>query len=155
MKLVAMALAMALAGSSYNRGDWISANQWKHTREHILDRDQVNGQWVCKYSGVSIPNSRNVDIDHIIPLKYAYDNGGANFSPDRKHQMATDDSNLVSVSAHENRSKGDKGLSEYLPSQNQCWYLRHWDYVARKYGVKIRGQDASILAKGLASCPTK
>ena len=154
MKLLALALAASLITTfSYNRSDWISASQWKKTREKILARDQIDGHWVCKYSGAVIDTRTKVDIDHVIPLKYANEHGGDQFSPDKKHKFANDDSNLVSSSAHENRSKGDDGLSQYLPSKNTCWYYRHWDYMSRKYGIKLRGADASILAKGLASCP--
>lgn len=155
MKFIALALALSLAGSEYTRSDWVIASQWTKARTKVLKRDKVNDHWVCKYSGEVITESRKVDIDHVIPLKYAFEHGGDQFSPDKKHRFATDDSNLVSTSAHENRSKGDDGLSEYVPRQNACWYYRHWDYVSRKYSLKIRGADASILAKGLASCPTK
>jgi len=156
MKLLAFALAASLlSASTYNRSDWISASQWKKTRQKILVRDQVDGHWVCKYSGALIESSRKVDIDHVIPLKYANEHGGNQFSPDKKRRFANDDSNLVSASAHENRSKGDDGLSQYLPAKNTCWYYRHWDYMSRKYGIKLKGADASILAKGLASCPAK
>ncbi len=155
MKILALALTALLATSSYNRSDWIVNSQWKRTRSHILQRDQVNGHWVCKYSGAIVENSRQIDIDHVIPLSYANDHGGNVFSLAKKRQFANDDSNLVSVTVHENRSKGDDGLEDYLPRQNQCWYFRHWDYMSRKYGLKIRGKDASILAKGLAKCADK
>lgn len=156
MKLLALALATSLlSASAYNRSDWVNSSQWRKTREKILSRDQVNGHWVCKYSGAVIEDRRKVDIDHVIPLKYANEHGGDQFSPDKKHRFANDDSNLVSASAHENRSKGDDGLSQYLPAKNTCWYFRHWDYMSRKYGVKLTSADARILAKGLASCQTR
>lgn len=156
MKLTAFALAFSLlAGGTYDRSDWISPSKWRTTRTKILNRDQVNGTWTCKYSGIQISESRMVDIDHIIPLKYANDIGGSEFTPTLKQKFATDDSNLVSVSQHENRSKGDAGLSGYLPQNNTCFYLRHWKYISTKYKLHLPRKDSTILAKGLKTCKDK
>jgi CRISPR/Cas system Type II protein with McrA/HNH and RuvC-like nuclease domain len=112
----------------------------------------VNGAWVCKYSGVAIPESRLVDIDHIVPIKYTFDITNGSFTSAKKHAFAVDDSNLVSVSQHENRSKGDAGLSGYMPQQNGCFYLSHWRYMVKKYKLHLPAQDSAILAKGLKIC---
>ena len=155
-KFLALFLILALGVfAEYDRSEWLNPSTWVKTRKKVLQRDMKGSIWLCKYSGDTIPESRLVDIDHIIPLKYAYSIGGSEFSIELKHKFATDDSNLVSVGQHENRSKGDNGLSEYLPKVNTCWYYRHWKYMSSKYKLRLPRKDSTILAKGLRSCRDK
>lgn len=153
MNILIIALStILLSASTYDRSDWISKSMWTKTRTKILARDAVGDHWVCKYSGKAIEASKDMDIDHIIPLKYAFDNGGDTFPSSKKKQFATDDSNLVTVSAHENRSKGDAGLSGYIPVNNACYYVRHWKYVSAKYNLHIPRKDSLIMVKTLKAC---
>lgn len=137
---------------TYDRSDWISPSQWKKARKKTLDRQRIGNFWICEYSLDTIKNSTDLDIDHIIPLKYAFDHGGENFSDDLKHAFATDDSNLVAVNEHENRSKGDKNVLEYMPPNNQCFYLHHWFYVYNKYHLTLDSSESGYIVRGLKSC---
>lgn len=153
MNILIIALStILLSASTYNRTDWVKKSSWTKTRAKILVRDAVGDRWVCKYSGKTVEKSRDIDIDHIIPIKYAHDNGGDTFSIAKKKQFATDDSNLVAVTAHENRSKGDAGLSGYMPIDNACYYVRHWKYVSAKYKLHIPRKDSLIMVKTLKAC---
>lgn len=155
MKILAIVITlstMLFAASNYDRSEWVVKSKWTKARAKVLLRDAVGDHWVCKYSGKTFNESRGLDIDHIIPIKYAFDNGGDTFSIAKKKQFATDDSNLVAVSAHENRSKGDAGLSGYMPIVNTCFYVRRWKYVSTKYKLHIPRKDSLIMAKTLKTC---
>lgn len=150
MKCVLAALFIIFSG--YDRSDWISRSSWTRARTAILKRDRTENYWICRYSGIRIANKSKVDIDHIIPLKYAYGHCGDTLPDIKKRQLATDTLNLVAVSFHENRSKGDDGVLEYMPSDNQCWYLSRWKAVSKKYHLCLPKQDSAYIDRGVRAC---
>lgn len=141
-----------LFSGSYDRSDWISQSAWGKARKRTLDRQRIQNFWICEYSLDTIKESRKLDIDHIVPLKYAYEHGGDKFSDDLKRRFATDDSNLVAVNEHENRSKGDDGVLQYMPPNNQCFYLHHWYYITHKYPLQIPANEEGYIERGLKAC---
>jgi len=149
--LVSLVGALFLS-PTYDRSDWISQSSWKKVRSKVLARDQTYNYWICRYSGTKLTNKRLVDIDHIVPLKYANEHCGDSFSETKKRQFATDTLNLVSTSTHENRSKGDDGVLEYMPSENQCWYLERWHLVTKKYYICLPSADSAYIARGVKAC---
>ena len=64
-------LAIIFSGS-YKRSDWINSSQWKKARKKTLARERIENYWICKYSLEEINNATDLDIDHIIRLKYAF-----------------------------------------------------------------------------------
>lgn len=117
--------------------------------------DTVNsGEWVDPYSGKSITSASELDIDHIIPLKYAAENGGQSWSEDKKEIFANDPDNLLATSAKENRSKGAKGPSDYMPPYKayRCQYAKSFVGVASKYDLSIQKNDSDVLNKTLSDC---
>lgn len=113
-----------------------------------------SGEWIDPYSGRKITSSSDIDIDHIIPLSYAASHGGQKWDEDLKEQFANDPDNLLATSAKENRAKGDKGPSEYMPpySAYHCQYAKSFTYVADKYDLSITKADYETLKKVLQSC---
>jgi len=129
-------------------------------KEPVLFRDNlkriyiIRGLWQCRYTGLWFWNSRKLDVDHIIPLKYADEHGGASWSARKKEQFANDLENLIPVSAGANRGKGARGPTEWLPTRREGnhsvedtdaleisedindWYLRRWIYLEEKYGLR-------------------
>jgi hypothetical protein len=148
-------------------------SQWKHwigtpcdTRESALAEQGSNitkdpatckiisGSWVDPYSGDTFTNPGDLDIDHVIPLGYAAKHGGQDWSADKKQQFANDRSQLLAVSAKENRSKSDKGPEKYMPPRRefQCEYSKLWVSTATKYGVSVTEGDKRALKAGLQKC---
>ena len=117
--------------------------------------DTVNsGEWVDPYSGKSISSASDLDIDHIVPLKYAAENGGQSWSEGEKEKFANDPDNLLATSAKENRSKGAKGPSDYMPPYKayRCQYSKSFVGVASKYNLSIQKKDLNVLNKTLSDC---
>lgn len=150
--LLLCALLLNISSSTYDRKDWISSSSWTKARNRTLARDRIENYWICKYSSVKIKKKSEVDIDHIIPLKYAHDHCGDVLPEQKKRQLATDNDNLVSTSRHENRSKGDDGILEYMPSDNQCWYIQQWDIVYRRYGLCLTEKEIKYINNGIKAC---
>ena len=111
----------------YNRADWggwIDADgDCQDTRAEILIRASVqpvrfragrecsvsSGLWRLPYTGGTLTNARQLDIDHIIPLKWVRGHGGDSWSVDQKRAFANDPDNLLVTSSAANRIKGAKG----------------------------------------------
>lgn len=157
---------------SYNRDEWLPGKKWSDfngdgcdTREEVLKMSGQNvetnsktckvlsGSWVSPYNGDKITESSKIDIDHIIPLSYAAKHGGQNWDNVTKEQFANDLENLVAVDSSSNRSKGDKGPAQWLPSNEayQCQYAKDWIKVSKKYSLGLSGSDIKTLNEVLSS----
>ena len=148
----------APAFADYDRSEWrhwIDADgDCQNTRHEILIRDSlvpvtlsksgcvvITGVWVGQYTGEVFTKARQLDIDHIIPLKWADQHGAENWTPYFKRVFANDPENLLPVKASANRSKGAKGPGEYMPPLNQCEYLRQWRSIVNRYGLRYKRKD--------------
>lgn len=113
-----------------------------------------SGSWVTPYNGRTETTSSNIDIDHIVPLNYAARNGGQSWSLELKETFANDLDNLLATSARENRRKGSKGPSEYMPPYRgyQCQYAKSFIGVVHKYDLSMPEEDVETLAETLEDC---
>jgi|SRR5690554_1008827 len=93
----------------------------------------IRGRWNDPYTGKIFYESKKVDVDHLIPLKWAWDNGANKWSSDKRERFANDERNLFAVDASANRSKGAKGAREWLPPNEKF----HCQYVTRYLRVLI------------------
>lgn len=87
------------------------------------------------YSGKILFDASKVDIDHVVPLKWAWEHGAQVWNKTKREQFANDPINLVPVEASLNRSKGAKGLDEWLPPANQAQYKARFQRIVLKYGL--------------------
>ena len=137
----------------YNRDDWE-----KPAKKFILDGEKVSrvkydtytSQYLiskepfvykCPYSGKEITDIKIIDFDHIIPLNYVAKYGDINWTNEQKNKFAQDENVGVSVLNKENRRKGAKGPSEWLPKVNQGDYCYSWLLIAKEFGIALRQQD--------------
>ena len=115
----------------------------------------TSGSWVDPYSGETFTDAKKMDIDHLIPLQYAHQHGGASWDAAKKQAYANDlDTVLLTVSARENRSKGAAGPGEYMPplKSYRCEYSQRWVTISEKYGLTVGKADRQALNSGLSSC---
>lgn len=93
----------------------------------------MRGRWVDPYSGSVFLDSTKMDIDHLVPLKWAWENGAYAWNKETRDKFSNDPVNLFAVSASLNRSKGAKGPDEWMPP-NKAF---HCQYVTRFHRVII------------------
>ena len=157
--------------ADYDRSEW---RHWQdfdrdcqNTRHELLIRESLDyvtftndrrcsvatGRWVGPYTGLTFTRASDVDIDHIIPLKYAHDHGGAEWGSLLKMVYANDPENLLVTEDNANQSKGAKGPSEYLPREEyQCEYAKRWDFLASKYELNLDSADINVIEAILDAC---
>lgn len=115
----------------------------------------TSGQWLSLYDGVTVTDPHSLDIDHLVPLAEAWRTGAAGWSAARREAFANDMSvELVAVTAHSNRSKGDDAPPVYEPPvyAEDCPYARQWIAVKLKYGLTVTLTEQTALATMLATC---
>jgi len=64
----------------------------------------VTGRWISPFSGKVILNASEADIDHVVPLKWAWDRGANHWSDATRERFANDPLNLLPVEASLNPS---------------------------------------------------
>jgi hypothetical protein len=156
----------------YDRSDWPhwldSDKDCQNTRHEILiqtstkpvsfktdkECNVLSGEWFDSYSGDTYIVSNELDLDHIVPLKFAHGHGGDKWSRERKALFANDLANLILVQASLNRQKGAKGPDEWLPPNHQyrCEYITRFNNVMGKYQLAYIPSELRIINKMVKAC---
>lgn len=86
-----------------------------------------HGKWFDPYSGDEVFDPRDLQIDHLIPLSWAWAHGADRWTDEQRYDFATDARFLIPVRGDLNQSKGDKGPLDWLPPDPAY----HCAYVTR------------------------
>ncbi len=113
-----------------------------------------DGKWDDPYTNTELTSSRQIQIDHMVPLKNAYMSGAfnwdyklrclyANYMGMREH--------LVSAEAHQNMSKGDNGPEGYLPpfEPGRCQYIRNWVAIKMIWRLTVNPEEAKAISDNI------
>lgn len=145
--------------AGYNRAlfkHWIDADRDScNTREEVLISESLSppqvdafgckviaGDWFSPYDGVSHSDPAELDIDHVVALKEAWDSGAHAWSASRRQSFANDltsRATLIAVTAGVNRSKSDKDPSNWMPPRKEYWctYLADWVAIKSRWGLSM------------------
>lgn len=146
------------------------------TRNDILDRDLVDKTYVpikrCPnavatgelhdpYTNDTIAFVRGsqtgaaVQIDHIVPLAYAWDQGARHWTDETRVRFANDPANLLAVEGQANQDKGDKEPALWMPPNTafHCQYAIQFIAVLRGYGLPVDVDSATVLHEAAGTCP--
>lgn len=99
-------------------------------------------------------SSLAVQIDHIVPLAWAWRNGAADWSPTKRLAFANDLANLQAVDGPTNQDKSDAGPAEWMPpnAAYHCTYARRFVSIVGTNGLTLDQPDREALARTLATC---
>lgn len=140
-----------------------------NAREQVLKRDSVTlpqvdpyncyvvaGDWLSPYDGRIIRDRTQVDIDHVVALKEAWDSGAWSWGAALRTAFANDTSDsrtLVAASASSNRTKSDKDPSNWLPSRSSyvCDYLGNWISIKARWGLSMDRSEQGRIRNVLQS----
>jgi hypothetical protein len=152
-------------------GRWINDptdESCMNTRARVLVRDSKgdvtyrngktcvveDGKWDDPYTNTELTSSRQIQIDHMVPLKNAYMSGAfgwdyklrclyANYMGMREH--------LVSAEAHQNMSKGDSGPEGYLPpyEPGRCQYIRNWLAIKMIWKLTVNPEEGQAISDSI------
>lgn len=109
------------------------------TRVRFADKRRcrvVTGRWISPFTGKVIQNASDIDIDHVIPLKWAWDHGASTWPREKRERFANDPVNLWSVELSLNRQKGAKGPEDWLPPAGRCGYVSRFFRIVKVYKLE-------------------
>ena len=119
----------------------------------------VAGDWLSSYDGATITSPGELDVDHVVALKEAWDSGAWQWTAERRIAYGNDlidPRTLVAVSASSNRTKGDKDPSNWLPSEpgTVCSYLSDWISIKARWQLAMDESEWGRVKNQLTNrCP--
>jgi hypothetical protein len=93
----------------------------------------ITGRWISPFTGNVIQNASDIDIDHVVPLRWAWYHGAADWTQEKRETFANDPRNLWPVELSLNRSKGARGPEDWLPPSGRCQYIARFSRLIKIY----------------------
>lgn len=112
----------------------------------------TRGRWISPFTGNVITDASKIDIDHVVPLKFAWDHGADRWPKEKRERFANDPINLWSVELSLNRSKSAQGLTDWLPPSGQCQYIARFIRVTKLYDLALESDEISSYKKMRQRC---
>ena len=116
----------------------------------------TSGTWLDPYTGRTLANSFEVDIDHVVSLANAWRSGASSaaWSTADRGAYANDPEALLSTDAGANRAKGDKGPEAWKPPNRDYWckYARRWIWIKSDWHLTVNPAEKSSLREMLGTC---
>ena len=174
-----LTVASESGSSTYERTyfkQWIDTNgDCQDTRAEVLIAESkatpsysssrhctvTKGNWYSYYDGATWTNPADVDIDHMVPLKEAWESGARRWSSTNRTRYANDlglSATLVAVTDNVNQSKGDRDPASWLPprTSTRCTYAIQWVQVKYRWRLTINSTERSTLSSILTnSCGSR
>lgn len=137
------------------------------TREDILARDLTTirrdrchvsaGVLHDPYTGHTITftdaTPSAVQIDHIVPLAWAWNHGADQWPAPMRVRFANDPANLLAVDGHTNRVKSDQDPTTWLPATGyRCRYAQQWLDVTGAYHLHLPAETADRITTVIRTC---
>ena len=112
------------------------------------------GEWVDPFTNKVFLNNDDLDVMHIVGLKWAYENGAVNWSDEKRKQFANDPDNLLAVSDIENRKRRGNSFINYLPPNERyhCEFIVRFHRVVQKYGLNYPDIELRRAGELLGKC---
>jgi uncharacterized protein DUF1524/excalibur calcium-binding domain-containing protein len=114
------------------------------------------GTWPDPYTGKTMTDPSEVDIDHVVPLANAWRSGASSaaWSTSDREVYANDPEVLLSTDAGANRTKGDKGPEAWRPPNRGYWceYARRWIWIKSDWRLSVNPAEKSALRQMLGTC---
>ncbi|RBQ21101.1 HNH endonuclease [Spongiactinospora rosea] len=169
--LARLKVARPLSISGYSRKRfqprWARHKGNCDTRETVLARDgrrvrrnaachPVKGVWYSPYDGKRLKSERQVDVDHVVPLAYAWRSGAKRWSQAKRRAFANDLTRpeLLTVSHSANIAKGGQGPQSWRPQRRAYWcrYASSWISVKHHYRLFVTRKEKRALNNMLRTC---
>lgn len=166
---IQLACTSEYTGSAYDRdewGNWSTKGDLQNVRHQVLLEESLTtgeckdiepiiqddkvlfGCWQDLYTNTIYKDSSDLDIDHLVPLKEAFDSGAYDWTKEKKkeyYNYMKDANHLIAVESGLNRSKGSKDVGEWLPTQNVEIYVSYWINIKATWGLSIDSNELDIL----------
>ena len=122
-------------------------------RECRVETCRWYGAFIRAY--VDVP--RDLDVDHLVPLKNAHLSEGWRWDLSRRTEYANYrqyPDHLIAVASRANRSKGARGPEDRKPFDETYWcqYATDWAEIKAKWGLTMTQPEADAVLEMLDTC---
>jgi len=171
--LLRLPLKAESGSATYNRANfklWIDADgDCQNTRTEVLIAESkvtprytttrhcavATGRWYSYYDGAYWTKPADVDIDHMVPLKEAWESGARLWSVNNRTRYANDlgfSNTLIAVTDNVNQAKSDRDPAAWLPPLKaaRCTYAIQWVQVKYRWRLSINSAERSRLSSILS-----
>ena len=110
----------------------------------------AEGEWYSYYDAKTWTDPSDVDIDHMVALKEAWESGARTWTAGDRTRYANDlglSVSLVAVTDNVNQSKGDRDPADWLPPREAAWckYAIQWVKVKYRWRLTINSAERTEL----------
>jgi hypothetical protein len=107
----------------------------------------LTGLWLDPYTNIYFSVSSELDIDHLVPLKYAWSRGAYNWPKSKRVKFSNDENNLFAVKKSVNRKKSAMGPAMWLPPSDnfKCEYIKLFQEIVVNYDLKQTDDELSQI----------
>ena len=171
--LMTLAVAAEAGSATYDRAKfkhWTDANgDCQDARAEVLITESkvaptfttarrctvAKGRWYSPYDGATWTLASDVDIDHRVALKEAWESGARNWLPVVRERFANDlafPPSLVAITDNVNSSKQDSDPARWMPplKANHCVYATEWVRVKYRWRMSIDATEKQKLGAVLS-----
>ena len=157
--------------NGYDRDDWPLWVDYNDsgcdTRKDVLRQQLIDsssnlaggdcaiseGLWYSSYDESYVTQASDLEIDHIVALREAFESGASNWDEQTRREFANDPLNLVAVTRSTNRSKSDNDVADWRPPQNVwCALAGRVIDVKIRYSLTVDAREFDALWEMVATC---
>lgn len=133
-------------------------------KDEVLGRAQVDaygckvvaGDWFSVYDGVTVSDTTQIEIDHVVALAEAWDSGAWRWSAAKRRAFANDLSDprtLRAVTGRSNQQKSDADPASWLPrAEFRCQYAADWVAIKDRWQLSVDRAERDALQRILRAC---
>jgi len=132
----------------------LAAVSFRASNQCVVD----SGEWLDPYTNNTYFLASDVDIDHVVPLRDAWQSGAYLWTDFKRKEFANDmifDGHLIAVDDYENQSeKKAKNPSEWMPPNTafHCEYISIWIEIKYLWELTVTSAEYNFLESTLTSC---
>ena len=131
----------------------LSTLEFRSSKNCVVD----SGEWLDPYTNNVYYLASELDVDHVVPLYNAWQSGAYLWSDFKREEFANDmlfEDHLIAVDKYENRQKGAKDPSEWMPTNQDfhCKYVAIWIEIKYLWELAITSPEYKFLDSTISSC---
>lgn len=107
----------------------------------------VRGRWLDPYTGRIFFDASDIDIDHVVPMYWAWERGAWSWPTDKLVAFGNDPRNLEAVDDATNQAKGSKSPLDWLPPDPayRCQYVLRFLRLVLIYKIDVPSDEMNEL----------
>lgn len=112
----------------------------------------LSGKWISAYDGVTWTLASDVDVEHRVALKEAWESGARHWTATDRQRFANDlgfGASLEAITDNVNSAKGDRDPAQWLPPlrANHCDYATKWVQVKYRWRLTMDTDERNALSR--------